>query len=289
MGGADIIPGVSGGTMALIVGVYARLIDSISSGFSAVVSALRLDGKAVRHHLRDVEWGLILPLGAGIVAAIVIASQFIPALLESHPHEMRGLFFGLVAASIAVPWLRIGKFTGRLFLIAGMAAVTAFLLVGLPVLETTERPGLLRIFFSASVAICAMILPGISGAFLLEVMGLYEPTTEAIKNAEVGYVLVFGAGAALGLGLFSKVLDWLLENRHDPTMAALVGLMAGSLRALWPWQPWDTGARDLLWPSAADPVLSVLLLALLGFGFVAALTWWGQRRLRAESARAGSR
>lgn len=288
MGGADVIPGVSGGTMALIVGIYARLIDSISSGFSAVVGALRLDGAALREHLRAVEWGLVLPLGVGIVAAIVIASQFIPALLERHPHEMRGLFFGLVAASIAVPWLRIGRFTGRLFLIAGVAAAAAFFLVGLPVLEATARPGALRIFFSASVAICAMILPGISGAFLLEVMGIYKPTTEAIKNAEVGYVLVFGAGAALGLGLFAKLLDWLLDRHHDVTMAALVGLMAGSLRALWPWQPWGTGARTLFWPSAADPVLPVLLLAALGFAFVAALTWWGHRRLAEEGARAGS-
>ena len=279
MGGADIIPGVSGGTMALILGIYRRLIDALSHLFSAVPSAVRLDLAAVREQLRAVEWGLLLPLGVGIVAAIAVASQFIPALLEHYPHQMRGLFFGLVAASIAVPWLRIGRLRPGLLLLALAGAAAAFFFVGLPVLGATEEPGLLRIFASAAVAICAMILPGVSGAFLLEVLGVYEPTTEAVKHADVLYVLVFGAGAALGLGLFSNVLDWLLDHHHDRTMAALVGLMAGSLRALWPWQPWDEHARTLLWPAAGDPVASVLLLGALGFAFVAALTWWGRRQL----------
>ncbi len=289
MGGADIIPGVSGGTMALIVGIYARLIDSLSSAFSMLLSGARLRGGEAARHGRAVEWGLVLPLLAGIVTAIGTASFFLPHLLETYPHQMRGLFLGLVAASIAVPWLRIGRMTWRLLLIALVAAVAAFVLVGLPLLAEEPEPAMIRVFASASVAICAMILPGVSGAFLLEVLGIYHPTVEALRAAigldlgAMGYVVVFILGATIGLGLFSKTLDWLLDHYHDRTMAALVGLMAGSLRALWPWQPWDSPDRVLLWPQQGDPVMSVLLLAAAGFAFVAVLTWWGSRRITDSS------
>ena len=288
MGGADIVPGVSGGTMALIVGVYERLIDSLSSGFSLLVSLVRLRMDEARSHARAVDWWLVVPLLAGIVTAIGVASFFLPHLIETYPHRMRGLFLGLVAASIAVPWLRMGRRTGRLLLLALAGAVLAFVVVGLPLLQAVSDPGFARIFGSASVAICAMILPGVSGAFLLEVLGVYEPTVEALRAAigldpqALAYVAVFILGAMIGLGIFSKILDWLLDHYHDATMAALVGLMAGSLRALWPWQPWDSRERVLLWPEAGDPVISVLVLIAVGFTFVALLTWWGSRRI-AES------
>ncbi len=277
MGGADIIPGVSGGTMALIVGIYERLIDAISHLFSAVVAGVRLDVAAVRRHVHATEWGLILPLGLGIASAILVASTFIPYLLETYPAYCRGLFFGLIAGSLALPWLRIGRMTRRLLLIAAVAAVAAFFLVGLPP-GHVEDPALLQVFAAASIAICAMILPGISGAFLLLVLGLYEPTLRALNRADLLYVGVFILGAGLGLGLFSKVLHWLLDRHHDPTMAALVGLMAGSLRALWPWQ---TAGRALHLPGPADPLWPVVGLALLGLAFISVLTWWS---LRVEAA-----
>lgn len=285
MGGADIIPGVSGGTMALIVGIYERLIDSLSSGFSMILAGVRLRWRDAGEHARAVDWWLVGPLLAGIVTAIGVASFFLPHLMETYPHQMRGLFLGLVAASIAVPWLRIGRMTWRLLLVALAGAVAAFLVVGLPLLETEAGPGLPRVFASASIAICAMILPGVSGAFLLEVMGIYEPTVGALRAAigfelqAVGYVAVFVLGAMVGLGVFSKVLDWLLEHYHDRTMAALVGLMAGSLRALWPWQPWESHERVLLWPQPGDPVTSVVLLIAIGFVSVALLTWLGSGRI----------
>jgi putative membrane protein len=241
-------------------------------------------------HARAVDWWLVVPLLFGIVGAIGLASFFLPDLLETYPHQMRGLFLGLVAASIAVPWLRIGRMTGRLAALALAGALIAFFLVGLPLLAAAPEPHLLRVFASASVAICAMILPGVSGAFLLEVFGIYEPTIDALRAAlgmefqAIGYVAVFIFGAIVGLGVFSKVLDWLLEHYHDSTMAALVGLMAGSLRALWPWQPWDSHERVLLWPGPGDPVTSVILLAATGFAFVALLTWWGHRRIARSSS-----
>lgn len=279
MGGADIIPGVSGGTMALIVGIYERLVDSISDFFTAAVLLLRGDRAGARRRFRDVEWRLLLPLGLGIVTAIGIGSRVIPPLMEAYPAQARGLFFGLVAASIAIPWLRIRRHGAREAALVVAAAALAFVLVGLPASETHD-PSLPRVFGSAAVAICAMILPGVSGAFLLEVMGMYEPTLRALGRLDVVYVGVFVAGVVTGIGLFSKLLDWLLDHHHDATMAALVGLMAGSLRALWPWQG---AGRAVRLPDGADPVAAVLLLGLLGFALVAGLTWLGSRRLR-ESA-----
>lgn len=280
MGGADAIPGVSGGTMALIVGIYERLIDSISHLFSAFLHLIRLNVRDVLQELREVEWRLIIPLGAGILTAILLAATVILGLIIQYPHQMRGLFFGLVAASIAVPWLRIGRVTFELVVIAVVAAILAYFLVGLPLLNVTD-PGLIRVFFSAMIAICAMILPGISGAFLLQAMGMYEPTLEALNNRDILYVLTFIAGAGLGLGSFSSLLDWLLEHYHDRTMAALIGLMAGSLRAIWPWL---TETRGLRLPTDGEPVGVVIVLLLVGFLFVAVLTWFGAQRIEKRGA-----
>lgn len=273
MGGADIIPGVSGGTMALIVGIYRRLIAALSSGFSSVVALLRLDVRRARLRLAEVEWALVIPLLAGIVSAILIGARFIPLLLETYPHECMGLFFGLVAGSIALPWRRIDTVTGSLLFVAAAAAVIAFILTGIPPQES-EAPTMLKVFAAASVAICAMILPGVSGAFLLKVFGMYEVTLQALNAGNIGFVAVFMAGAVFGLGLFSKLLNLLLSRWTSITMAALVGLMVGALRALWPWQAAD---RALRLPGVGDPVWSVVVLGLAGFAFVTLLAFWGGR------------
>lgn len=273
MGGSDVIPGVSGGTMALILGIYRRLIDSLSSGFSAVLAILRLRIDEGKHHLAEVNWALVVPLALGIVSAIVLAASLILGLIERYPEHTQGLFFGLVAASIAVPWQRIARPGGREIVIALVAAVAAFLLVGMPQASSSE-PTLFRVFGSAAVAICAMILPGVSGAFLLKAMGMYEVTLHALRNIDVLYVAVFVIGAVTGLGLFSKLLDYLLDRHHDATMAALVGLMGGGLRALWPYMSED-GTLHL--PSTGDPVVGVILLGLAGFVLILCLIWYSDR------------
>ena len=278
MGGADVIPGVSGGTMALIVGIYERLLRNVSAVFHAIVSPVR-GGAAVRQAFSRVEWGFLLSLGLGIVTAIGVGSKVIPGLLERYPEEARALFLGLVAASVAIPWIRMHERGVREYVMVPVAAVLAFVLVGLPPAEVSD-PSLVRVFFSAAVAICAMILPGVSGAFLLAVLGMYTPTLHALSSMDVAYVLTFCAGAAVGLGAFSRLLSWLLEHQHDLTMAALVGLMAGSLRALWPWQDAD---RALRLPGAGEPLGWALGLALAGFVFVTLLTWWGHRRIEAPA------
>jgi putative membrane protein len=281
MGGADIIPGVSGGTMALIVGIYSRLIAGLSDVFSTVIALAKFDFAGAAERARVVEWGLLVPLGAGIISALVIGARIIPHLIETYPHQSLGLFFGLVAGSIAIPWKRIDRKTSVIFLVAAGFAVAAFLLTGIPP-QQAGNPTLIRVFATAAVAICAMILPGVSGAFLLKVLGMYEVTLAAVNARDVLYVATFVLGAAVGIGLFSKLLDWLLSNRYNVTMAALVGLMVGAIRALWPWQDAD---RSLLLPDPGEPIWSVVLLGVLGFALVTALAVWSARiEKRAEQA-----
>ena len=268
--------------MALIVGIYRRLIDSISSFVSFALATVRFDHTERRRHFREVEWHLVLPLAAGILIAFGIATVVIPYLMERFPEQMRGLFFGLVAASIVIPWLRIRTPQAWHALLVVLFATAAYFLVGLPQ-QSAADPSLLRVFLSTSVAICAMILPGVSGAYLLHAMGVYETTFEHMANLEWLYIAAFAGGAAFGLGAFSKLLDWLLKTRHDATMAALTGLMAGALRALWPWQ---TESRTLQLPGPADPVWSVLVLGLLGAVFIAAITWMGAQRLEEKPGEA---
>ncbi len=273
MGGADIIPGVSGGTMALIVGIYSRLIASLSGIFAAVIALIRFDLAEARERFFAVEWWFIGPLGFGILTAIVIGARFIPSIIANYPHESLGLFFGLVAGSIAIPWKRIERKTRRVVVITVAASVVAFLLTGIPPNDGGE-PSLIRVFSTAAVAICAMILPGVSGAFLLKVFGMYEVTLAALDALDLLYILVFGLGAAVGLGFFSKLLNWLLSNWYDVTMAALVGLMIGAIRALWPWQGLD---RSLNLPTAGDPLWIVIILGISGFAFVTLLALWSDR------------
>jgi putative membrane protein len=279
MGGADVIPGVSGGTVALILGIYERLVRSVGEAASAGFRIVRLDLPVARERLRAVEWALVVPLGLGIVTAIVIGSRIIPGLIEAYPSQVSAVFFGLILGSIAIPFRRI-EHVGALeiVLIVGFA-VGAFILVGLPPREILDPP-LYLVFPAAAVAICAMILPGISGAFLLLVMGLYRPTLDALSRLDVAYVATFIAGAAIGLGLFSKILEWLLEHRHASTMAALTGLMAGSLRALWPWLDED---RTILGPPDGASLAVVLALGAAGFALVSAVAW-GARRTETEVA-----
>lgn len=274
MGGADIIPGVSGGTMALIVGIYERLINAITQVFSFAIALVRFRFDEAKKIFAEIEWSLIIPLAVGILSAIFLLASIINHFLINYPIECRGLFFGLIAASVAIPWSRAKDRGPANLLIAAVACAAAFFSAGLAPQEI-PNPSIIQIFGAAAIAICAMILPGVSGAFLLLVMGLYAPTTAAIKALDFKYIAIFGAGAVVGIGLFSGLLKWLLKHHHDTTMAALVGLMIGSLRALWPWQTED---RVLHMPLENDPILIVIGLAILGFIAVTVLVMWEAKR-----------
>ncbi|MGW9245453.1 MULTISPECIES: DUF368 domain-containing protein [unclassified Streptomyces] len=262
IGTAEAVPGVSGGTVALITGVYETLIG----GAGHLTSALRMaatdlprgrGAARARAELRNVDWMVLLPLLAGMAVALVLAAKLIAPLVEEHPQSAYALFFGLVLASLWVPYSGSGqRWSVGNYALCVVVAAAAFTLTGLPPGEMPTHPVVVAL--SGSIAICALVLPGISGSFLLLTMGLYEPTIDAVNERDFGYLAAFALGCAVGLALFVKLLKWLLENHHHMTLVVMTGLMAGSLRALWPWQDDD---RGLLAPSGSVG-LSIALFAL---------------------------
>ncbi|MDP4620665.1 MAG: DUF368 domain-containing protein [Thermoleophilia bacterium] len=234
MGMADVVPGVSGGTIAVLVGIYERLVHSISMASKALGNVLRLRFREAARRLGDIEWSLIIPLLIGIATAILLLAGVISHLLETYPEAMAGAFAGLVAASawVAARLIKAPDWTHVAIVLVVTAAT--FALLGLKGGEITD-PSWPVIFGAGAIAICAMILPGISGSFLLLMLGMYEFVINAVNDRDIPIVLVFGLGCIVGLALFSQVLDWSLRNHHDIVIAAMVGLMIGSFRVLWPW------------------------------------------------------
>lgn len=284
IGVAEVIPGVSGGTVALIVGLYRRLIDALADVVLAARRLITGPRSEVGPLLRGLPWSMLIPVAVGMGAAVIVGARILEPLLETHPVQMRALFFGLVAAGVAVPLgilLRTppGGFDVRVGVLIVVAAVAAVVLTGLPPGNITDPP-LIAVFFAAAAAICALVLPGVSGSFLLLSFGLYESTIAAVNERNVAYLAVFAIGAIFGLAVFVSVLRWLLDSHARITMAIIVGLMIGSLRALWPWQDDD---RGLLAPTT--DVLSAVLLALAGVAVVVGLLWI-ERRLHLTEAEA---
>lgn len=275
MGCAEVVPGISGGTVALIVGIYDRLLMAIRSSFSALLALVRLDRLGARTQLGQIEWSLVVPLMAGMALALLVGAAVIPPLLDSYPEESSALFFGLILASLVVPWRMWGARRAWHVAVAIVFAVAAFLLSGLPEREIAD-PSRVAVFFAAAFAICALTLPGVSGSYLLLALGLYAPTLEAVDSRDLGYLAVFAAGALVGLGLFARTLVRLLRDHRDVTVAALLGLMVGSLRALWPWTTPDGGL--LAPPSEAAEVLPPVAMALCGIGAVLLLLWAQRHR-----------
>lgn len=285
MGAADVVPGVSGGTIALLLGIYERLIASIRAASSALGHALRLDRDGFAGWLRRVEWSFLVPLLAGIGLAILTLAHLLEQLLEEHPVQMAAAFFGLIAGSILVVWGMVGARDGKRAAIALLAALVTFVALGVREGSTEEAvaqvadPALLAFFGAGVIAICAMILPGISGSFILVLLGMYTAVIGAVNDREILQIAVFALGAVLGLSLFSQALSWLLRHHHDSVMALLVGLMAGSLRVLWPW-PGGLESTALGRPDGY--VLESLLLAAGAAAIVVVLSALG-RRLPAQS------
>ncbi len=268
MGSADLVPGVSGGTMALVTGIYERLVATVRAFTGLPVAVVRGRG---REGVRKVEWLLLLPVLAGMGTAIVAGAGIVPQLLEDHPERTSALFLGMIVASLPIPWRMIEDRSGRSWWLAVVGAIVAFVLSGLPP-GSIDDPAMVVVFLAAAVAICAMILPGVSGSYLLLVFGMYQVTLDAVHERELAYVAVFALGALTGLALFSRVLGWLLEHHHGTTMALLVGLMVGSIRALWPWQEGDE--RTILAPSGGtSEIVQVAAFALVGFVLVTALVY----------------
>ena len=276
MGSADVIPGVSGGTIALITGIYQDLIGALRSIDAKVVKmllALDIKGVAATVHVR-----FLLALFSGIVVAILSLARLMNYLLHHHPVPTWSLFFGLIAASTFMIGKHVADWFGKagISFVAGVIAAT--LIVNLIPMQTPEN--LWFIFLCGIVAICAMILPGISGAFILLILGKYEYITGALKNPFLPHnlvvILVFCIGCGMGLLGFSRVLNYLLERFHNLTMAFLTGLIAGSMQKIWPWKEVIDiqvirGKAHTIWggptlpPAIDQPFFVAAALAVLGF------------------------
>jgi putative membrane protein len=269
MGSADIVPGVSGGTVALVLAIYHRLVTAIRNGSSALGHLVRLDARGGLALLRQVDWLFLVPLGLGILSAVLLLAGAIEHQLEVHPVQMSGLFLGLVAGSTAVA---TGLLTRRdvrewaLILGTGAAFFVALGFTSGSAEDPVSGEVPLWVFFlSGAIAICAMILPGISGSFLLVVMGMYTAVLAAVNERDLVTVGVFALGCVVGLALFSQLLHWALNEHYDAVMAVMIGLMLGSLRVLWPW---PDGAESVALGAPDEAVAVTLGLAVFGLVLV---------------------
>ena len=295
MGVADIVPGVSGGTIALIFGIYHRLIANVRMGAKALGSLVKLDLRSAIERVKAIEWTFIVPLLAGVVIAVVSLSHFIEGLLDDYPEEMAGVFLGLVAASVIIAWKQVESWSNETYAILGVVAVAAFILLGFQSGAIAD-PSPLQFFGAGAIAICAMILPGISGSFLLLMMGMYAGLLGAVNGREIPDVAIFMVGAVIGLALFSTLLSWMLEHHSDRVLAAIIGLMIGSARVLWPW-PNGVGVisdeedevvkgTDLGWADDAASFIWPTALAVAAFLAVWGISVYGERRMAARAERA---
>ena len=276
IGVAEVIPGVSGGTIALVVGVYKRIIDSAAAFTKGVLQLRAFNTAGLKSEFKRIDLALLLPLGIGMLSAIVLAAAALEPLLENEPEIMRGLFFGMILVSLYVPFKMASSiWRPRDFVLALGAAAVAFSLMSIP--RATEfEPSLFVVFLGAMLAICALVLPGVSGSFLLLALGLYAPTIAAVNDRSWLYLFVFLLGAVVGLGAFSTLLSWLLENKRRITLVIMAGLMLGSLRALWPWQE-DQGG--ILPASTSEPLVSLVAGAVLVGGLI---LWQGRLDSRSQ-------
>jgi putative membrane protein len=269
MGAADIVPGVSGGTVALVLGIYERLIHNVHTGAHALRMLLTGDPRAAMRSLRAVEWVWLLSLLAGILTAVAALSSLISHLLERQPVRMAALFFGLVVGSAIVAWRLIPKVTAVELGVMVAVGLALFLLLGLRAdteagNEIVTKPWWV-FFLAGALAICAMILPGISGSFILVMVGMYTEVLGAVNARDVLPLVATALGCVFGLAIFSTLLNWLLEHHHDVVMAAMIGLMLGSLRVLWPWPGGTTTTRLA---SPGGDVAVPIALAVVGLAVV---------------------
>lgn len=253
MGAADIVPGVSGGTIALITGIYGTLLNSIRCfDIECLKQVFRGDIRGAWDH---VNGRFLTALLLGIATSILSLARLVSWLLQDYPVPLWSFFFGLVLASALVLLRQIEGWSvlRTLYLAAGAAVA---LWVALSPVVTLEL-GLVAVFLSGFIAICAMILPGISGSFILVLLGMYATVLSALRSFDVLFILVFASGAAAGLICFSRFLHWLLRRAHQETMAVLTGFLFGSLAVVWPWKKvldWVVGSHGELKPAQQVPV-----------------------------------
>lgn len=272
MGAADVVPGVSGGTIAFISGIYEELLSAISSVNVANLRLLKTKG--LRVAWKAIHGNFLLSLISGIFISILSLARLISYLLETEPVLVWSFFFGLVLASIVYIGKQISKWTVPVILLLIFGAILAYYITTLQPL-ISENSSVLFMFIAGALAICAMILPGISGAFILVLLGAYKPVLEAIHTKDFKLIAVVGFGAIVGLMTFSKILKWLFNNYRDYILSVLTGFILGSLNKIWPWKEtitWRLNSKGIQIPFNQKSILPLDFdgdAQLLGSGIIA--------------------
>ncbi|GAL67945.1 DUF368 domain-containing protein [Jejuia pallidilutea] len=275
MGAADAVPGVSGGTIAFISGIYEELISTISNINLSLFKTLFKNG--VKQFWKDLNGNFIVALLAGIVISFVSFMRLAKYLLEYHPVLIWSFFFGLIIASIYFVGKQITKWSLSTIIALAAGTVIAYYISTLPSMENSESPYFL--FIAGAIAICAMILPGISGSFILIILGAYKTLSDAIHDIDLKKIVLFACGAVFGLLSFSHVLKWLFKHYHNITLALLTGFIFGSLNKVWPWKEtisWYKNSKGIETPllqksvspfyfNGDSQLTTAILLMVLGF------------------------
>lgn len=232
MGAADVVPGVSGGTIAFISGIYEELIESINKVNLTALKVLRKEGFAAAW--RYVNGNFLLALLSGIAISILSLAKLLKWLLENEPVLLWSFFFGLVLASVILVARQIHRWRPGTVISFLLGALTAWYITTLPPMQDTSST--LFLFLAGALAICAMILPGISGAFILVLLGAYETVLEAVNEKDIKTLAIIALGAVFGLLSFSRLLKYLFHHFKNTTLAVLTGFIFGSLNKIWPWK-----------------------------------------------------
>jgi putative membrane protein len=280
MGTADTVPGFSGGTVALVAGIYQRLIANVRQGARAASLLVRGQLREFVRALGVVEWVFVVALLSGVLSAILLLASFLERQLESAPVTMSAVFLGLVIGATFVAVRELREPGARHVAIGAVVAVVTFVALGFRA-SAGGDPSLLFVLVAGSIAICAMILPGVSGSFLLLLLGVYEFVISSVSDRDLLVLAVFAAGCVIGLATFSTLLNWALREHHDVVLAGLLGLMAGSARVLWPW-PSAEGVGD---PTLGAPVAAdvPLVAAVVVGGIVAVVVFAAVARRVADA------
>lgn len=275
IGMAELVPGISGGTIALVTGVYERVLHAANQFLDALKLTVK-DRSAGIQRFKAVDWKLLLPMAVGMVLVVVTMAGIMESFVTNHEVLSRALFFGMVLVSLMVPIQMIDRADARrrlplLIILFLIGAAATFFLTGVTS-APQENPNMIVVFFAAAVAICALVLPGISGSFFLLAVGLYSATMGAVHDRDLGYIAIFALGALTGIILFVRILGKLLTDHRTVTLVIMAGLMFGSLRALWPWQD---GEANLLAPG--DQLGAAIGLFVVGAAAVAAMVFTENR------------
>lgn len=294
MGAADIVPGVSGGSIALIAGIYQELLDSINS-FSLENLKLLTKGEVKRFY-KAVNGSFLLSLLLGILTSIFVLSRLITFLMENHPIPLWSFFTGLILVSAFLILKEIKRWHLGVVAAVLVGTLIAFWVTNLP--PTTSPDALWFTFLSGSIAICAMILPGISGSFILLILGQYEGILQAVTERNFLKLFVFALGCVVGILSFSRVVSWLLRKYHSATIGLLSGFMLGSVNELWPWKivtAWRTSSSGAQKPFltenilpgsyleqvGVEPQITTAVLAFsFGIGLVLFIEWLASKLLK---------